>query len=46
MSRKAIVSARQYLLARKNPKTGLAESLIYKSPLRQKPQGWTLVRPL
>lgn len=46
MSRKAIVSGQQYLLTRKDPKTGFNETLIYEGSLRQKPQGWTLVRSL
>lgn len=46
MSQKSSVSGRQYLLARKNPKTKFNETLIYEGSLRQKPQGWKLVRPL
>lgn len=46
MSRPAIVSGREYLLARKNPRTGFTETLIYTGSLRQKPAGWALVREL
>lgn len=46
MTRKSIVPNRQYLLTRKNPRTGFQETLVYEGELRQKPQGWKLVRPL
>ena len=46
MSRKSAVAGRHYLLTRKDPRTGFQENLVYEGPLRQKPQGWTLARPL
>lgn len=46
MSEKSSVTGRQYLLSRKNPKTGFTETLIYEGSLRQKPTGWTVVQPL
>jgi hypothetical protein len=46
MSRQAIVSGRVYLLARKNPRTGFTETIVYTGSLRQKPSGWKVVREL
>ena len=46
MSRKAIVSGREYLLTRKHPRTGFTESLIYTGSLAQRPKSWSLVREL
>lgn len=45
MGMRAIVR-NHYLLARKNPKTGYQETVVYSGSLRQKPKGWTLVKPL
>lgn len=46
MSHKSRVSGREYLLSRKNPKTGFSETLIYTGSLTQKPKGWTLLKAL
>jgi len=46
MSHQSSVSGREYLLSRKNPKTGFSETLIYTGSLAQKPKGWTLLRAL
>lgn len=46
MSRKATCSGHEYLLSRKNPRTGFTERIIYTGSLSQKPKGWTLLKAL
>ncbi len=46
MSSKAIVSGREFLLTRKNPRTGFTETILYVGARAQKPKGWSVVRAL
>ncbi len=46
MSARATVSGREYLLTRKNPRTGYIETIIYTGARAHKPEGWSIVREL
>ncbi len=46
MSAKATVGGREYLLTRKNPKTGFSETIVYTGARAHKPKGWSIVREL
>lgn len=35
---------KQYLLERKNPKTGFIERIVYTGSLKLKPKGWKVVK--
>lgn len=44
--RTSTVKPQQYLLGRKNRRTGYLETVVYTGALRQKPAGWSLLQVL